>query len=67
MPEPPNHNPFSEDPLLGWDFEWTRRQHLRIGLKMSPAERLRWLEETVEEMRSLQGLAKLGRPIKQKP
>lgn len=66
MPEPPNHDR-STDPLLGWDFEGTRRQHLRLGLKMSPAERLCWLEETVEEMRSLQGLARLGRPIRQEP
>lgn len=66
MPEPPNRDR-SADPLLGWDFEGTRRQNLRLGLKMSPAERLRWLEETVEEMRSLQGLARLGRPIRQEP
>jgi hypothetical protein len=45
-----------------WDFEGTRRHHLELGLRMTPAERLRWLEETVEEMRSLQGLARQGRP-----
>jgi hypothetical protein len=47
-----------------WDFEGTRRHHLEIGLSLTPEERLRWLEETVEEMRSLQGLARNGRPIK---
>jgi hypothetical protein len=46
-----------------WDFAGTRRHHLRLGLQMTPAERLRWLEETVEEMRQLQGLARRGRKI----
>jgi hypothetical protein len=48
---------------IAWDFEGTRRHHLRRGLQMTPAERLRWLEETVEEMRRLQGLARRGRRI----
>ena len=48
---------------IAWDFEGTRRHHLRRGLQMTPAERLRWLEETVEEMRQLQGLARRGRRI----
>ncbi len=35
------------------------RQHLiRIGLDMTPAERLRWLEDTVEELRPWVGLAR---------
>lgn len=46
-----------------WDFAGTRRNHLQVGLSMTPAERLRWLEETVEEMRGLQGLARKGRPV----
>jgi hypothetical protein len=46
-----------------WDFAGARRRHIRQGLLMTPAERLRWLEETVDEMRRLQGLARLGRPI----
>jgi hypothetical protein len=33
---------------IAWDFAGTRRHHLRLGLQMTPAERLRWLEETVE-------------------
>jgi hypothetical protein len=48
-----------------WDFEGTRRHHLRRGLQLTPAERLRWLEETVDEMRRLQGLARLGRPVEE--
>jgi hypothetical protein len=46
-----------------WDFEGTRRHHLRLGLQMTPVERLRWLEETVDEMRRLQGLVRKGRPV----
>ena len=46
-----------------WDFEGTRRHHIRQGLLMTPLERLRWLEETVDEMRRLQGLARLGRAV----
>ena len=56
-----------QDPIAGdldsWDFEGTRRHHLEMGLRMTPAERLRWLEETVDEMRRLQGLAQFGRKI----
>lgn len=44
-----------------WDFEGTRRHHIRSGLKLTPVERLRWLEETVDEMRKLQGLARKAR------
>lgn len=47
-----------------WDFEGTRRHHLKLGLSLTPEQRLQWLEETVEEMRGLQGLARNGRPIK---
>jgi hypothetical protein len=49
---------------IAWDFEGTRRHHLRLGLQMTPVERLRWLEETVDEMRQLQGLARRGRKIR---
>ena len=48
---------------IAWDFEGTRRHHLRLGMQMTPLERLRWLEETVEEMRKLQGLARRGRTV----
>jgi hypothetical protein len=53
----------SEQEEVVWDFAGTRRQHILRGLRMTPVERLRWLEETVDEMRRLQGLARLGRPI----
>lgn len=41
-----------------WDFDGTRRHYIRLGLRLTHAERLRWLEETVDEMRQLQGLAR---------
>lgn len=46
-----------------WDFAGTRRHHIRSGLRLTPAERLKWLEETVDEMRRLQGRARLGRVV----
>jgi hypothetical protein len=59
-------NPLAPNPAdhgeITWDFEGTRRHHIRLGLQMTPAERLLWLEDTVEEMRQLQGLARKGRP-----
>ena len=48
-----------------WSFEGTRRHHIRSGLRLTPLERLRWLEETVDEMRRLQGLARKGRKIQE--
>lgn len=48
-----------------WDFEGTRRHHIRLGLRLTPAERLRWLEETVDEMRRLQGLAQQCRKVEE--
>lgn len=51
------------DQVGSWDFDGARRHHLQQGMRMTPAERLRWLEETVDEMRRLQGLARLGRTV----
>ena len=46
-------------------FEGHRRRQARLGLKLTPAERLRWLEETMEELRGLLGRARRGRPLNQ--
>ncbi len=62
MAEPTKLIEGPEDELSGWDFAGTRRHHLELGLRMTPAERLQWLEETVAEMRRLQGLARAPRP-----
>jgi hypothetical protein len=48
---------------LGWDFEGHRRRQARLGLQLSPVERLRWLEESMEDLRKLVGRARQGRPI----
>jgi hypothetical protein len=48
---------------LDWDFEGHRRRQARVGLGLSPAERLRWLEESMEELRKLVGRARQGRPV----
>jgi hypothetical protein len=46
-------------------FEGHSRRQARLGLRLSPAERLRWLEQTMEEMRDWLGRARKGRPIKE--
>lgn len=58
MAEPKNPSQKAEYDLTTWDFEGTRRHHQALGLRMTPLERLRWLEETVDEMRRLHGLAR---------
>ncbi|MBZ5638170.1 MAG: hypothetical protein LAO51_05345 [Acidobacteriia bacterium] len=53
------------DPQDGFDrgYDGHRRRQARIGLSLTPAQRVRWLEETMEEMRRLLGRARLGRPV----
>lgn len=41
----------------GWDRESHAQRQARLGLELSPAERLRWLEETMDELHRLIGLA----------
>jgi hypothetical protein len=65
MNEPAKPKTQMEQEEDAWDFAGTRRHHIRRGLQLTPAERLRWLEETVDEMRRLQGLARFGRPIEE--
>lgn len=48
---------------LDWGFEGHRRRQARLGLGLSPAQRLRWLEESMEEFRKLVGRARQGRPV----
>ena len=42
-------------------FHGHRRRQARLGLQLSPAERLRWLEETMDELRRLLGRARRSR------
>lgn len=43
-------------------FEEHRAEQAGIGLRMTPAERLRWLEETMETLRRWQGRARNPKP-----
>ena len=47
-------------PESGFDrgYEGTRRRQARLGRSLTPLERLRWLSETVAEMRRVQGRAR---------
>jgi hypothetical protein len=40
-----------------WSFAGTRRRQRRAGLLMTPAERLAWLEEMLDELLPLVGRA----------
>ncbi len=47
------------DSTFGVNWADSDRQHqIRIALDMTPAERLRWLEDTVEELQPWVGLAR---------
>jgi hypothetical protein len=39
-------------------YEAHRREQARMGLRLTPAERLRWLEETMTTLRRWQGRAR---------
>lgn len=53
--EPKNEEPRRVDAM---SFEAAREAAIREGLRMTPAERLRWLEETMAEMEGLVGRAR---------
>ena len=63
MPEEKNPPAETESFQESWTFAGSRSRVLRMGLAMTPAERLRWLEETVEELLPWVGRARLGRPV----
>ncbi len=43
-----------------WDPEAERLHQIKLALAMTPAQRLRWLETTVAELRPWVGLARAG-------
>lgn len=49
----------------GWDrgFEGHRRRQSGVGLRLTYSERLRWLEQTMEELRPMVGRARYGTPM----
>lgn len=44
-------------------FDGHHRRQAKLGLGLSPAQWLRWLEESMEELRKLVGRARQGRPV----
>jgi hypothetical protein len=52
-----NESPQSSE-VFGWSRDETRRRQLRAGLAMTPAERLAWLEEMLDELLPLVGRAR---------
>ena len=52
--------PDAKLPRAGFDngHSGHQRRQARLGLALTPAERLRWLEETMKEMRALLGRAR---------
>ena len=49
----------------GWDRAAHERRQARLGLELTPAERLRWLEETMDELRGLVGRARRPRSARE--
>lgn len=47
---------FTED--FGWSHADTRQRQVRAGVQMTPAERLAWLEEMLDELLPLVGRAR---------
>jgi hypothetical protein len=52
-----------ESPGFERGFDGHRRRQVRLGLALTPAQRLRWLEQTMEELRPLVGRARLAKPL----
>ena len=50
------------EPCRGFDAH--RRAQARRGLRMSPAERLRWLERTMSTLSRWKGKARKAPPLK---
>jgi len=43
---------------VGWSWSENRQRQLQEGLRMSPAERLAWLEEMLDELLPYVGVAR---------
>jgi hypothetical protein len=51
-------DPERDTPRLQWSHIETRRRQIRAGLQMTPAERMAWLEEMLDELLPLVGRAR---------
>ncbi len=62
MTKPPGSEapPSESHPDEGFDHGWEahKRRQATAGLALTPAQRLRWLEETMETLRRWQGRAR---------
>ena len=67
MMSPDPRRPHSESEGFDRGFAEHSLRQARMGLRLTPVERLRWLERTMEELRRLLGRAKQGRPIGKAP
>jgi hypothetical protein len=56
VPEEERQDP-SDTRAFDGTFEGTRQRQILLGLELEPAERLRWLERTMAELRALKGRA----------
>jgi hypothetical protein len=63
MTSPEVRDPHDESTGFDRGFDGHRLRQARTGLRLTPAERLRWLERTMDELRRMLGRAKQGRPI----
>lgn len=50
------------DPRFDQGYEGVRRRQARLGLRLTPLERLRWLEERMRELRRMLGKARESTP-----
>lgn len=65
---PNRRKPTGQEPAGEFDrgFEGHSRRQVKLGLRLSPAERLEWLERAMDELRGLLGRARKGRPNRPK-
>ena len=68
-PEPNRPPPDREDDGFDHGWEGHERRQARLGLSLTPAQRLEWLVRTMREMRAIQGRAREGSPwiVKKEP
>ena len=64
MTRPPPPPPTADNDGFDRGWEGHALRQATIGLALTPAERLRWLEETMATMRRWLGRAREGRPIR---
>lgn len=62
-----DQNPSRDNGSFDRGYDGHARRQAGLGLRLTPAERLRWLEQTMEELRRVVGRARQGRPIGRTP